>query len=442
MLMQRFAPASLLCCTLVAALASPAAHAGEKFAGASRDAQRDHGHDFAHDRRGPRGHGRSVELGPRPYFLVDDMKDSRLKRTLKACFDAPPRRTLFSIGHRGAPLQFPEHTKESYQAAHRMGAGILECDVTFTKDEELVCRHSQNDLATTTNILRTPLASTCITPFTPAVLDSDGNVVAPAAAECRTSEITLAEFKTLRGKMDAFDPLAQTVEEFVGGTADFRTELYSGPTSGTLLSHAESIALFERLGAGMTPELKAPSVPMPFNGFAQRDYAQKMIDEYEAAGVHPRDVWAQSFSIDDVLYWIDHAPQFGKQAVYLDDASTVADLPGYAELAGYKAAGINIVAPPTFALLEIGSDERIVPSDYALDAKSLGLDIITWTLERSGILADGNNGFYYQTIDPVISREGDLMKVIHALAHDVGVIGVFSDWAAPVSFYASCMGLK
>jgi len=48
----------------------------------------------------------------------------------------------FSIGHRGAALQFPEHTRESYVAAARMGAGILECDVTFTKDRELVCRHS------------------------------------------------------------------------------------------------------------------------------------------------------------------------------------------------------------------------------------------------------------------------------------------------------------
>ena len=42
--------------------------------------------------------------------------------------------TDFSIGHRGAALQFPEHTKESYEAGARMGAGILECDVTFTKD--------------------------------------------------------------------------------------------------------------------------------------------------------------------------------------------------------------------------------------------------------------------------------------------------------------------
>jgi glycerophosphoryl diester phosphodiesterase len=49
-----------------------------------------------------------------------------------------------------------------------MGAGILECDVTFTKDKQLVCRHAQNDLHTTTNILVTPLAKTCIKPFTPA----------------------------------------------------------------------------------------------------------------------------------------------------------------------------------------------------------------------------------------------------------------------------------
>ena len=42
-------------------------------------------------------------------------------------------------------MMFPEHTLESYEAA-KMGAGILECDVTFTKDRELVFRHSQYDL--------------------------------------------------------------------------------------------------------------------------------------------------------------------------------------------------------------------------------------------------------------------------------------------------------
>jgi glycerophosphoryl diester phosphodiesterase len=323
-----------------------------------------------------------------------------------------------------------------------MGAGIVECDVTFTKDKELVCRHAQNDLATTTNILLTPLASTCVQPFTPAVLDADGAVIDPASAECRTSEITLDEFLSLRGKMDAFDRTAQTAEEFVGGTANFRTDLYTGPTSGTLLTHAQSITLFRELGVKMTPELKTPSVAMPFDGFTQQALAQKMIDEYKIARVNPRDVWPQSFDIADVRYWIEKEPRFGRQAVYLDDANTPADLPSYTELAAYKAEGINVWAPPTFALLALDGVNRIVASQYAKDAKAVGLELITWTLERSGILADGNNGFYYQTIDAAISREGDVMRVIDVLAKDVGVRGVFSDWAAPVTFYASCMGLE
>ena len=73
-----------------------------------------------------------------------------------------------------------------------MGAGIVECDVTFTTDGHLVCRHAENDLHTTTNILVTPLATTCIRPFTPATFDANGKLVTPASAECRTSELTLA----------------------------------------------------------------------------------------------------------------------------------------------------------------------------------------------------------------------------------------------------------
>jgi len=167
-----------------------------------------------------------------------------------------------------------------------------------------------------------------------------------------------------------------------------------------------------------------------------------MIDEYKAAGVRPENVFPQSFDKNDVLYWIKNEPRFGAQAVYLDDADVPADLPGFAELLSYKGMGINIVGPPTFALLSLDSANKIVPSQYAKDVKDAHLDIITWTLERSGILADGNNGFYYQTIDPAIKREGDLMKVLDVLAQDVGILGVFSDWVAPVTFYANCKGLK
>ena len=379
----------------------------------------------------------NIQLGPRPYFLTADMTPGVLKDKLQSCANGPFVKTDFSIGHRGAPLMFPEHTKESYEAAARMGAGIVECDVTFTKDKALVCRHAQNDLHTSTNILATPLAAKCTKGFTP----HDPVKNTPASAECRTSDITLAEFKTLRGKMDAANTKALTIEQYMAGTASWRTDLYSGPTSGTLMTHAESIALFTRLGVKMTPELKSATVSMPFDGFSQENYAQKMIDEYKAAGISADHVFAQSFNKSDVLYWVKNESAFGKQAVFLDSAEKAADLPDLAMLQSYKKDGIQIVAPPIFALLDT-SDGKLVASRYAKNAKQAGLGIITWSLERSGVLANGNPGFYYQTVNTAIKREGDMMQVLDVLAKDVGIMGIFSDWPATVTYYANCMGLK
>ena len=100
--------------------------------------------------------GSMSSLGPRPLYLVDDMDKSPLKDALQECAAGPFYPTDFSIGHRGAAMQFPEHTRESYIAAAQMGAGIVECDVTFTKDMELVCRHSQCDLHTTCLLYTSP----------------------------------------------------------------------------------------------------------------------------------------------------------------------------------------------------------------------------------------------------------------------------------------------
>src|SRR5262245_32913860 len=69
----------------------------------------------------------SIQLGPRPYYLVEGMDEGPLKAKLMQCRGGPFHRTDFSIGHRGAALQFPEHTREAYQAGARMGAGIVEC---------------------------------------------------------------------------------------------------------------------------------------------------------------------------------------------------------------------------------------------------------------------------------------------------------------------------
>lgn len=380
-----------------------------------------------------------VEYGPRPFYLIDRMEDGELKQKLHSCQNQEASMSSFSIGHRSAPMQFPEHTVESNRAAALMGAGILECAVTFTKDLELVCRHAQNDLHTTTNILATPLASTCTMPFTAA------NGDAKATAECRTSEITLDEYRSLTPKMDAADSTATTVAAYLGGTAGWRSDLYSAEPA-MLMTHAESIELFRDLGAKFTPELKSPSVEMPFNGFTQEDYAQKLVDEYVAAGIPASDVWLQSFNLEDVLYWIKAAPEFGAQAVYLMDEYNI---DGYSPMDAstwpntmedFKAMGVNYIAPPTWMLVTLENGE-IVPSELALQAKAADLNIITWTIERSGPLVNGG-GWYYQSIADAMNSDGVMYELIDVLAQDVGVDGIFSDWPATVTYYANCMGLE
>ncbi|TYK65157.1 glycerophosphodiester phosphodiesterase family protein [Colwellia echini] len=381
-----------------------------------------------------------AKVGVRPLFLINEMQTSELKTKLEQCKDNTFYRSDFSIGHRGASMLFPEHTKEAYQAAIDSGAGIVECDVTFTSDKALVCRHSQCDLATTTNILAVPeLAAQCSEPFSPA---DTANGVA-ASAKCCTSDITLAQFKTLNGKMDGANPQATTVKEYLAGTPDWRTDLYAG--SGTLMTHAESIDMFKNAGVKMTPELKSASVSMPFDGFSQEDYAQKMLAEYISAGVPVSQVYPQSFNLEDVQYWIANNPEFGKQAVFLDDRYDSASFdhqnsatwtPSMQQL---KDQGVEYLAPPLWMLVTLNSAGEIIPSKYAIAAKTAELNIIAWSLERSGFLANGGD-WYYQSISEAINSEADVLVLLDVLAKDVGVVGVFSDWPATVTYYANCMG--
>ena len=112
-------------------------------------------------------------------------------------------------------------------------------------------------------------------------------------------------------------------------------------------------------------------------------------------------------------------------------------------------APIRIVAPPMFALLTVNSG-RIIPSQYARNAKAAGLDIITWTLERSGRIVEevlptrgtASPSFYYQTTLDALHNDGDILTTLDVLAQQVGIRGIFSDWSATVSYYANCMGLK
>lgn len=378
----------------------------------------------------------AVELGPRPFWLAEALPDGELRDSLQRCNTENIRPHPFSIGHRGAPLQFPEHTRESYLAAARMGAGILECDVSFTRDKELVCRHSQCDLHTTTNILETDLAARCSIP-------PDRNSKTPYAnVRCCTSDLTLAEFRTLVGKMDAGNPDARTLEEYLDATASWRTDGYA--SRGTLMTHAESIALFDKLGVGMTPELKQDLGAGEAIGFSRQEQADKLLQEYRDANIDPSRVWPQTFHFDDIQHWVRSAPDFADQLVMLDGRYTTRGFDPMSPASWRPSmqtlvdAGVQWLAPPLWVLLTT-EDGAMAPSAYASAAKEAGLELITWTLERSGPLNQRNRGgWYYQSVAPLIRDDSDVFKVLDVLARNVGVAGVFSDWPATTSYYAHC----
>jgi len=427
---QRGGLAALLLSGLMLAFA---AHAGDDRGQRDRDGRGDD------DRDGGRRSSFNVQVGPRPFYLVEGMDDGPLKRKLQQCEAGPFYQSKFSISHRGAPLEFPEHSHESYEAAHRMGAGIMECDVSFTKDGELVCRHSECDLHTTTNIVATPLNQSCSVPWT----------AGGPAPKCCTSDLTLAQFKTLKAKMDASVPAATTPEAYLGGTPDWRTDLYTGRPAGNVVTLKEHIRLIKQWGISQTPELKAGDparIRQVFGG--QEQYAQKLIDTYREAGVDARKIYAQSFNPDDVIYWLNHDHAFGVQAMLLDPIDPGANPPiprlSVARLSELRNLGVTTIAPPMWALLALDSSARIVPSQYALDIKAAGFKIVAWSFERVNLTKGAAGvGSYYQ-FDPegkAIKKDSDMYKALDVLARQVGVSGMFSDWPGTVTYYANCMGM-
>jgi glycerophosphoryl diester phosphodiesterase len=389
----------------------------------------------------------AAQVGPRPYYLVDQMAPSALKTKLASCANTRLLASEFSIAHRGAPLQFPEHTKEGYLAAARMGAGIVECDVTFTQDGVLVCRHSQCDLHATTDILRREdLRSKCHVPPQFSRNGAGQILQNPAQVSCCASDLTLTEFRSLCGKMDGANRQARQVDDYLAATPPFRTDLYN--TCGTLLTHAESVELLEGLGVKHAPELKgvqrdADGNPaLPNHGFAatgmdQRSYADRLFAAYGAAKVDPSNVFAQSFDLADLQYWLEQYPEYARNAVYLIGQ------PGAPDFSQLHADGIRTLGVPIGMLLSIDGDGALIASDYAQRARAAGLNLIAWTAERSGRMREdvkAGGDFYYLSIDSAINDDGAVMEILHALATQAEVIGVFSDWPGTVTYYANCMG--
>ena len=299
---------------------------------------------------------------------------------------------------------FPSTRKESYEAGARMGAGIVECDVTFTKDGQLVCRHDECDLHTTTNIVehraqRELHRAVVRREFRPALLRQRHHAGAVQDAQGQDG--------CVESRRDHRRGLSRRHGDLAHGSLHRRAARCS--------RCKESIALNKRLGVKHTPELKAGNPARVNQVFgSQANYAQAMINEFKRAGVKPRDVFAQSFNLADVTYWVTHEPAFGKQAVYLDDVDPGAGIPPLtaAELRAVRAQGVRIFAPPIPALLAVdASNDTLVPSQYAQDIKAAGLGIITWSFERSDLRRGAAFGGFYAAYDPegrVVKKDSDM----------------------------------
>jgi glycerophosphoryl diester phosphodiesterase len=250
--------------------------------------------------------------------------------------------------------------------------------------------------------------------------------------------------------MDGFNASAKNVKDFQNGTPKFRTDLYN--TCGTVMTFESYIDLVDSLPGyrNFTPELKTPpkAVPMPFQGtYTQAQYARDFMNTLIKKGIAPERVWPQSFNPADIYLWLNEFPAYGAQAVYLDeDGDTAANYTvAVNRLGALKKSGVNIIAPPYNYLLSIGgpNNDTIVPSLYATTAKEVGLDIISWSFERSGPLdnveADGD--YYWSSVAPIISYDGQAYEALDVLGREIGIVGMFSDWSPTVTYYANCMGL-
>lgn len=158
-----------------------------------------------------------------------------------------------------------------------------------------------------------------------------------------------------------------------------------------------------------------------------------MIDEYKEAKIEPSRVWPQSFNEPDVLYWIQNEPAFGAQAVMLDGNETFG---GISHRAGYLASvGVRYIAPPIGQLVASNANRTaLVPSAYSRLAIAAGLKVITWTVER-------NYGCWPAEATTLTTPQCSSMNEFELIdtLHKMGVVGVFSDWPATTTFYASCM---
>jgi glycerophosphoryl diester phosphodiesterase len=111
---------------------------------------------------------------------------------------------------------------------------------------------------------------------------------------------------------------------------------------------------------------------------------------------------------------------------------------GIAHRAGYlRSMGINYMAPPVGQLITRNGTSGIAASPYVSTVQGAGMSIITWTVERNYACWPAPSAMRSDANVTACASFNEL-ELIGTL-HRMGVVGVFSDWPATTTFYASCI---
>lgn len=208
---------------------------------------------------------------------------------LAACVGVPPAvsdgrsptldgKAPLVIAHRGASAYLPEHTLEAYRRAIELGADFIEPDVVATKDGELVVRHEPNITATTDVSQRAEFASRKTTRLVDGVPETGWF----------TTDLTLAELKTLRAKQ----PMADRDQSHNGK--------YAIPTLREVLDLARTEGVRVGRTVGVYPETKHPSYHQSA-GLPLEDRLLKMLADYGYTS-KGSPVIVQSFEVANLKY--------------------------------------------------------------------------------------------------------------------------------------------
>ena len=150
-----------------------------------------------------------------------------------------------NIAHRGASGMYPEHTSLAYEKAVEQGADFVECDVSITKDLQLVCTH-EPWLSKNSNVNCSRGCGPDHEDFSDRlatyVMDDDDPDNAwndhGEITDFFTFDFTMEELKTLRRKQ----------------SYEFRDSRFDWDF--TFVSFKEYLDLANQLGFGIYPELK------------------------------------------------------------------------------------------------------------------------------------------------------------------------------------------